>query len=122
MPDWGGGVALARLLGPGRAADLILTGRKVDAAEVLSLGFANRISAPHEALNEALAMAESIAANGPLAVRRALATIRSSGDQTFSKAVAAELASAAELIATGECQVGIMALMAKKKPVFPDPK
>jgi hypothetical protein len=46
MPDLGGGVALARLLGPGRAADLILTARKLGADEALALGFANRVSAP----------------------------------------------------------------------------
>lgn len=123
MPDWGGGVALTRLIGPGRAADLILSARKVGAQEALSLGLANRVSEPDQAVGEALELAETIAANGPLAVRHALAMIRRSAtDLPLSEAIAEELESAAKLIASGECQAGIMALMAKKKPVFPDPK
>ncbi len=50
MPDWGGGVELTRMLGQGRAADLILTARKVSAAEALSLGLANRVSASGQRL------------------------------------------------------------------------
>jgi enoyl-CoA hydratase/carnithine racemase len=115
MPDWGGGVALTRLLGPARAAELILTARKVDAAEALTLGLVNRVSAPGAVLDEALALGEQIAANGPRAVRAALAVIRTGAS------IAEELEAAAQLIAQGECQHGITALFARKPPEFPDP-
>lgn len=121
MPDLGGGVALARLVGPGRAADLILTARKVGADEALALGLVNRVSAPGEALACALALAEAIAANGPRAVRAALAVLRHTGDLPFADAVAAEREAAAHLIASGECQVGITALLGRTAPVFPEP-
>jgi len=58
MPDWGGGAALTRLIGHSRAADLILTGRKVSADEACSLGLVNKISAKGNALNESVAIAE----------------------------------------------------------------
>jgi enoyl-CoA hydratase len=120
MPDWGGGVALARLLGPGRAADLILTARKVGADEALALGLANRISAPGECVHEALALAEEIAKNGPRAVRAALSVIRTSVDGTVREGIERELEAAAQLIAGGECQVGIAAFLERKSPEFKD--
>jgi enoyl-CoA hydratase/carnithine racemase len=121
MPDLGGGVALARLLGPGRAADLILTARKLDATEALALGLANRISQPGAARAEAIALAEQIASNGPRAVRAALAILRRATDLPWRDAVAAEVDAAAHLIATGECQQGITAVLGRTPPSFADP-
>ncbi|HUQ01568.1 MAG TPA: enoyl-CoA hydratase/isomerase family protein [Kofleriaceae bacterium] len=121
MPDLGGGVALARLVGPGRAADLILTARKVRAEEALALGLVNRVSEQGAALDEAIALAQEIAANGPRAVRAALAVIRGSADQSWPDAVRGELEAAATLIASGECQAGITAFMTRTPPQFRDP-
>ena len=122
MPDLGGGVALARLLGPGRAADLILTARKLDATEALALGFANRVSAPGGARAEAIALAEQIAGNGPRAVRAALGILRRASDLPWRDAVAGEIDAAAHLIATGECQQGIAAVLQRTAPRFADPE
>lgn len=121
MPDWGGGVALGRLLGPGRAADLILTARKVGADEALGLGLFNRVSAPGGSLAEAVGLAETIAGNGPRAVRAALAVIRGAADLPRREAITAELEAAAALIATGECQAGISAFLGRTPPHFADP-
>jgi enoyl-CoA hydratase len=120
MPDWGGGPALARLIGPSRAADLILTARRVGAEEALALGLVNRVSGAGGALDEAVALAEAIGKNGPRAVRSALAVLRRSADVSFEDALEHELVLAAELIASGECLHGIPAFMARKDPVFPD--
>lgn len=122
MPDWGGGPALARLVGPSRAADLILTARKVGAEEALALGLVNRISAPGLARQEAQQLAETIAGNGPRAVRAALEVIRRAGDLPLQEALALELDRAADLIATGECVHGITAFMARQPPRFPEPE
>ncbi len=58
----GGTVRLPRMVGLSRALDLILTGRKVDAAEALSMGLCNRLVPPGQALHAALALARDIAA------------------------------------------------------------
>ena len=121
MPDWGGGVALSRLVGPGRAAELILTARRIDAEEALRLGVVNRISAPGKSLDEAVALAETIAGHGPRAVRHALRVIRHSPDLPLEKALDFESEEAVTLIASGECYHGIVAFLEKKKPEFPDP-
>jgi enoyl-CoA hydratase/carnithine racemase len=122
MPDWGGGVALTRLIGPARAADLILTGRKIDANEAMALGLANRVSAPGASVAEAIALAESIASNGPRAVRSALEVIRRTPDMPLQEALALELDRASALIASGECVFGIGAFLSRTPPSFPDPE
>ena len=58
----GGTVRLPRIVGMGRALDLILTGRAVDAAEALAMGLVNRIAPPGQALAAALVLARQIAA------------------------------------------------------------
>lgn len=121
MPDWGGGAALVRLVGASRAADLILTARKIGAEEALALGLANRISPPGRAVETAMELAKAIAANGPQAVRHALALIRRAGDLPRSRALALETEQAVSLIATGECVQGIGAFLEKRPPVFGDP-
>lgn len=120
MPDWGGGPALTRMVGPARAADLILTARKVSADEALNIGLVNRVSEPGKVVDCALELAEEIAANGPGAVRRSLKIIRTTLDLELEAALSAELNEAADLIATGECLHGITALMSRTKPEFPD--
>lgn len=121
MPDLGGGVALTRLLGPGRASDLILTARKVKADEALALGFANRVAPAASCLQTAIELADTIAKNGPRAVRAALRVIRESSSQPMAVAISAEVEAAVGLIASGECSHGIAAFMSGSEPSFPDP-
>ena len=121
MPDWGGGAALARLLGSAHAADLILTARRVGADEALRIGLANRISKPGQALETALEMGASIARNGPRAVRRALEVIRAGREMSLQATLDLEQRTAIDLIATGECLHGIGAFLTGQPPVFPDP-
>ena len=122
MPDWGGGVALTRLVGPGIAAELILTARPVGAGEALHLGLVNRVSAPGGALAEALDMAGAIAANGPRAVRSALAVIRRTPDLSEADALTLEAQKAVALIVSGECVHGIDAFLSRRLPDFPMPE
>lgn len=118
MPDWGGGPGLVRLLGPGRAADLILTAREVGAEEAFRLGWASRLSKAGECLDEAVELAGQISSNGPRAVRSALKILRSW--EGLQASLDLEAGMAAELIASGECVHGITALMEKRPPQFPD--
>ncbi|MBN1532311.1 MAG: enoyl-CoA hydratase/isomerase family protein [Spirochaetes bacterium] len=120
MPDHGGGAALPRLVGASRAADLILTARRVGAEEALAMGLANRICESGYALGEALATARLIADNGPRAVRHALELIRGSRNRTYEESLAEEVDRAASLIASGECIHGVSAFLEKRRPSFPD--
>lgn len=121
MPDHGGVVGLTHLVGASRASDLILTARKVGAKEAFQLGLTNRISAPGKALEEALALALTIAENGPSAVRHALSVIRRTGDLTTQEALELETQEAVNLIASGESIHGVSAFLMRQKPEFPEP-
>lgn len=120
MPDWGGGPALVRLIGSSKAADLILTARRIEAGEALNMGLANRVSKPGHARKEAISLAELIAANGPRAVSHALEVIRQSMNLSFQKALDLEAEKAVSLIMSGECIYGVAAFLEKKEPEFPD--
>ncbi len=120
MPDWGGGACLVRLIGPSRAADLFLTARKVSAGEAIALGLANRVSASGQSVDEAMAIADMIAENGPRAVRCALNVIRQSQNQSLRQSLDLEASLAASLIVSGECFYGVGAFLEKRAPDFPD--
>jgi enoyl-CoA hydratase len=122
MPDHGGVVGLTRLVGASKAADLVLTARKVGAAEALQIGLINRISSPGKALDDARELARSIAENGPHAVRHALKVIRRTMDLSSMEALEFETEEAVTLIAGGECIHGITAFLSKQRPVFPEPE
>lgn len=120
MPDWGGGACLVRLIGPSRAADLVLTARKVSAGEAIALGLANRVSASGQSVDEAMTIADMIAENGPRAVRCALNVIRQSQNQSLRQSLDLEASLAASLIVSGECFYGVGAFLEKRAPDFPD--
>ncbi len=120
MSDWGGGAALARLIGASRAADLLLTARKVLSDEALSMGLVNRVVDTGTALDEAIKIANLIAENGPHAVRHVLALVRNSRNISYESSLEEEAERAIALIASGECFHGVSAFLEKRKPEFPD--
>jgi enoyl-CoA hydratase/carnithine racemase len=121
MPDWGGGVALTRLVGAAAAAELILTAEPIMAARALTMGLVNRVSESRTAPEEAMAMGARIAANGPGAVRHALAVIRGTRDLPLAEALDMESRHAVDLIMSGECIHGITAFLSGTPPEFPTP-
>lgn len=111
---------MTNLIGVSKAADLILTARKVKAKEAFELGLVNRVSKAGDCLNDAMELAGTIAENGPKAVRSALKVIRRVPDLGSTRALDLEAETASKLIATGECMVGVAAFLEKRKPEFPD--
>lgn len=84
MPDFGGAFRVVRLLPPNVGRELLLTARDLDADRAERLGLVNRLAEPGHALDDALALAEEICGNAPLAVRGALriANAAVAGDET----------------------------------------
>ena len=76
VPGCGGTQLAARRIGPGRAADMVLSGRQVPAAEAERIGLADRLVPAGTATDSALELARRIAANSPVAVRAARRAIR----------------------------------------------
>jgi enoyl-CoA hydratase len=86
----GGTVRLPRLIGQSHALDLILTGRPVDADEALRIGLANRVSAPGAALEEAITLAEQLAAFPQTCLRQDRLSLHEQHGQTLPDAMAGE--------------------------------
>ena len=81
---------LPRLVGPAHAADLLYTGRLVDAREALAMGLVSRIADDATFAAAVRDLARSIAENGPLAVRALKETLRGTADRTLDEAIVRE--------------------------------
>lgn len=115
IPAAGATYRLPRLLGLGVAKDLIYTGRIVDADECLRIGLANRVVADDAVVDEAVALAEQIAKNGPLAVRMAKTVMNQVGRPGQQGAQQLESASQAVLFESEDKFARMDAFLNKSK-------
>jgi enoyl-CoA hydratase len=104
----GGTVRLPRLVGQGRALDMILTGRPVGAEEALRIGLADRVVDDGTARHEAEALARQIAAFPQLCMRADRASAYAQWDTDFDTAMIVETEGGLEVIASGETVSGAM--------------
>lgn len=118
MPGLGGVQLLARAAGEKRAREMLLTGAPVDAQKALEWGIINRLFPRDSLVNEALATAETIAANAPLSLKAIRASLREIMTPALSTDLALELALYRPLLASQDRQEGIAAFNQKRKPVF----
>src|SRR6476646_4282410 len=116
----GGGTQLAqRRLGPGRAADLIFTGRRVAADEAERIGLIDRLAPAGKASPQALELAQQIAANSPVAVRAAKQAIRHGAGIGLTVALDVEDAAWRKAAMSPDRREGIAAFNEKRSPNWP---
>lgn len=118
MPGGGGTQLLSRLIGRGRAKELVFSGRRIDAELAERWGLVARVVDAGEAVPEAIALATQIAANGPVAVRQAKLAIARGLDTPLHHALAVELDAYAACIPTEDRHEGIRAFNEKRPPEF----
>ncbi len=118
MPGAGGTQNLPRRIGPGRARDMVFTGRQVRAEEAFQWGLADRL-VPHEYLmDEALALAEIIARNGPIAVQQAKKAINWGMDLSLDAGLMLEVAAYNVAVPSEDRHEGVNAFNEKRPPKF----
>lgn len=118
IPGYGGTVRLARLVGLGRALELILTGEMIDAGRALEVGLVSSV-VPREALmDRARALLRKVTKNGPLAVRMALESAYRALDTPMAEALATEASLFGLLASTEDMREGMTAFLEKRKAVF----
>jgi E-phenylitaconyl-CoA hydratase len=118
IPGAGGTQRLPRLVGPERALDLIMTGRRIDAHEAERIGLVTRVVALADLHQEALSVANAIAANGPLAVRAAKAAVWRGLDVPLEEGLRLEQLLAEPVRQSEDAQEGPRAFLEKRKPEF----
>ncbi len=118
IPGAGGTQRLPRLVGKGKAKELIFMGQRIDAAEALRIGLVNRTCQPEELLNEAISMAETICEAGPIAIEQAKYAINAGLETDLHTGLAIESNAYWITIPTEDRLEGLAAFREKRKPVY----
>lgn len=118
IPGGGGTQRLPRLVGRGRALELILTARRVEATEAVRIGLVHETAAPGEVRARAGAVADRIAANAPLAIRAAKEAVLRGADLPLDEALALETVQYERTLATKDRVEGFTAFREKRAPIY----
>jgi enoyl-CoA hydratase/carnithine racemase len=118
LPGSGGTQRLPRVVGPARAKELILTGRIISADEAERIGLVNEVVPAGGARVRADAVADEIAARGPLAVREAKRLIDAAMDLDLDAGLAAELDASERIFASEDMLEGANAFFGKRDPEY----
>ena len=117
-PGYGGTVRLPRLVGRGRALELLLTGAMIDAQEAWRIGLVNRVVPADRLLAESEQLLRTILENGPLAVRACLELVDAGLEMTADEALRLEASWFGLLSATADMREGTKAFLEKRKAAF----
>lgn len=118
IPGAGGTQRLPRLVGVGRAKELILTGRRVGAAEALAMGLASAVAPAERLWEEALALALRVARNAPVSLRQAKRAVVEGLHLPMSEALDLENRLYQDCLPTRDRQEALRAFAEKRPPIF----
>jgi enoyl-CoA hydratase len=118
LPTFGGTQRLPRNIGRKAAIELILSGRTFDAAEAKDLGLVNRVISAVALLDEAVALANVLAAKPPLTLAAALTAIHRGMDAAIEDGLAIEEAAFARIVPTRDAREGVAAFIENRRPNF----
>jgi enoyl-CoA hydratase len=117
-PGYGGTVRLPRIVGKGRALELLLTGQTIDAQEAYRIGLVNRVVPAAELFAETDKLLRSILDNGPLAVRLVLEAVDAGLEMSAEDAHLLEANHFGLLASTHDMREGMTAFLEKRKASF----
>jgi enoyl-CoA hydratase len=118
IPGYAGTQRLARLVGRGRALELLLSGHSISADEALRIGLVNRVVPAAQLLTEARALAQTLASKAPIAVRYILDAVARGVDMPFADAQDYEATLFGLVSTTEDMKEGTRAFLEKRKPAF----
>jgi len=117
-PGFAGTQRLPRLVGKGRALELVLGGGQIDAAEAFRIGLVNRVVPASALRDEARALAQGWAVHAPMAMRYAMEAISHGLETTFAEGCFVEASLFGLAFATEDMREGTRAFLEKRKPAF----
>tara|TARA_R110002096_G_scaffold292224_2_gene486696 strand:+ start:142876 stop:143658 length:783 start_codon:yes stop_codon:yes gene_type:complete len=109
---------LTRNIGRKKTLELMLTGKRIDAAEAERIGLINQRVAPDELVAATRALAAQLAAQSPTTLAKGLRSFYGTQDMEFEAALGVLEAGLAEVLATEDAREGLMAFLQKRKPVW----
>jgi len=118
LAGYGGTQRLPRLVGKGRALELLLTGEPIDAAEAWRIGLVNRVVKRDALLDEAKALAKKILAAGPAAVRLTIEAVNGGLNVSLANGLALEAELFGQIATTSDMKEGTAAFLEKRPPKF----
>lgn len=118
IPGYGGTQRLARLVGRGRAMELILTGDQIDAQEALRIGLVNKVVPLQELKSAAETLAKKILSKGQVAVRLSLKAVNMTHETTLTDGQALEASLFGVCCGSEDFREGTKAFLEKRKPDF----
>jgi len=118
IPGYGGTQRLPRLVGRGRALQLLLTGEMIDAQEAFRIGLVNRVVPAADLLTAANELMRAILANAPLAIANVIEVVNRGYDATLEDALTLEATAFGLLAATEDKRAGTRAFLEKRAARF----
>ena len=118
IPDMGGTQRLPKIVGVGKAKELIYSARSIDAQETLRIGFLNEVCPNEKVLERAFTLAREIVAHAPLAVQGAKRAINAGWNQGLAEGLAVETFRAAEVLLSEDARIGRSAAAQRIEPSF----
>jgi len=118
IPGWGGTQRLPRIVGMGRAKELILGGEQIDAKRAYEIGLANRVFPVENLLSEAMKFAGKIAKLPPFALKMAKHAMNYGYDISMDSAIRLEMECCAQCFSTKDQKEGMRAFLEKRKPRY----
>jgi enoyl-CoA hydratase len=118
MPGYGGSQRLPRLVGKGRALQIILSGEVIGAQEAYRIGLVNEVVPPANLIARAEAILNQISANGPVGVKYSIEAVNQGMDMSLEEGLGLEASLFAICAATEDKKEGTSAFLAKRAPQF----
>lgn len=118
LPGYAGTQRISRLVGLGKAKELVLTGELLTAKEANEMGLVERVVPKGESFDKAKMMAEKIASKAPIAIAKAKIAVDKGFEMPLHEGQKLETYLFAELCDTDDMQEGVLAFMEKRKAVF----
>jgi len=118
IPGYAGTQRLSRLVGRGKAMEMILTGAPIAADEAMRIGLVNRVVAAGELMAEAKKLATQLAASAPIAMRYIINAVNKGAEMPFAEACQYEATLFGLVASTDDMREGTAAFLQKRKPEF----
>jgi len=118
IPGYGGTQRLARLVGEGRAMEIILTGAMIDAQEALRIGLVNSVVPQNELLKTCSSIAQAIAGKSQVAIRMALKAVHVTQEVSLTEGLKLEASLFGLCCGSEDFKEGTTAFLEKRKPIF----